>query len=121
MNNDMYIRFDDTGITVSSSRVEFAKKPVNLVEIDDPVRIGSRITISNFYNMKLMAVVLVLSCFPLIFGLNEAFPTNQDEIKAARTEKVMREVRARCAKGNVDRVTITSITSTKIIKCGELS
>ena len=67
MNDDMYIRFDDTGITVSSSRTEFDKKPVRLMEIDDPVRVGSRITISNFYNIKLMAFVLVLSCVPLMF------------------------------------------------------
>lgn len=120
MNDDMYIRFDDTGITVSFSRSEFDKKPVRLMEMDD-VNVCRGITMSSLYNFRFITVVMLLACVPFVFGINEAFSTTQDEIKVARTEKVMREVRARCAKGNVEEVTITSIFHTKIIKCGELS
>jgi hypothetical protein len=111
----MYIRIDDTGITVSSSRTEFDKKPVSLMELDD-VNIGRGITVSSLYNFRFILIVMLLASVPLVYGINEAFP------EGFRADRTMQEVKKRCAKKGVESVIITPlIGDTKTINCGELS
>ena len=119
MNDEMFIRLDSTGITVTFSRAEFHKKPVRLMEIE-PVRSGSRITMDCFYNFKFIALVMTLACAPLVLGLNDAFPS-AEEVRAEREARIMKAVAKRCAKQNVEKVLITTLGLTKTINCGELS
>jgi hypothetical protein len=115
----MYIRLDDTGITVSSSRTEFGKKPVVLMDTDD-VNVGRGITMGSFYNFKFVTVVMLLACTPLVLGIYSAFPS-ADEVRIEREARVMKKVAERCAKPNVERVLITTLGVTKTINCGEIS
>ncbi len=119
MNDEMYIRLDDTGITVSSSRSEFDKKPVRLMETES-VKTGGRITMDCFYNFKFIILVMLLACTPLVLGLNDAFPS-VEEVRAERHERVMKAVAKRCAKQNVEKVLVTTLGMTKTINCGEVS
>jgi hypothetical protein len=119
MNDEMYIRLDNTGITVTSSRAEFDKKPVRLMETE-PVIIGSRITMDSFYNFKFITLVMLLASAPFAFGIGDAFPS-AEEVRAEREARVMKEVVKRCAKPNVDRVLVTTMGMTKTINCGEIS
>ena len=111
MNNDMYIRFDDTGVTVSHSKGEFCKKPVTLMETDD-VNVGRGITINSFYNIKTVIFLLFLGCAPLLVLLNMA-PTAA-EVSAKR----LADARAKCVEG-VGKVLMTSPVGIKTINCGE--
>lgn len=119
MNDEMYIRLDDTGITVSSSRSEFDKKPVRLMETE-PVIIRSRITMDSFYNFKFITLVMLLASVPFAFGISDAFPS-ADEVRVEREARVMKAVAKRCAKPNVEKVLITTMGITKTINCGEVS
>jgi hypothetical protein len=119
MNDDMYIRFDDTGISVSSSRAEFDKTPMRLMELDD-VSIGRGITVNSFYNLKFIAFVMILASVPLVYGINDAFPS-VDEVRAERNAQIMKKVAERCAKPNVEKVLVTTLGVTKTINCGEVS
>ena len=111
MNDDMYIRFDDTGITVSSSRTEFDKKPVRLMEMDD-VNVCRGITINSFYNIRTVIFLLFLGCAPLLVLLNMA-PTAA-EVSAKR----LADAQAKCVDG-VGKVLMTSPFGIKTINCGE--
>ena len=119
MNSEMYIRFDDTGITVSSSRAEFDKTPMHLMELDD-VSAGRGITMDSFYSFKFIALVMMLASAPLVLGINDAFPS-AEEVRAERETRVMEAVAKRCAKPNVEKVLITTMGMTKTINCGEIS
>ena len=119
MNNEMYIRLDSTGVTVTSSRAEFEKKPVRLVETESMV-VGSRITMDCFYNFKFVALVMLLACSPLVIGINDAFPS-ASEVRAERETRVMEAVAKRCAKRNVEKVLVTTMGVTMTIHCGEIS
>ncbi len=119
MNDEMYIRLDSTGITVTSSRAEFDKKPVRLMEIE-PVILGSRITMDSFYNFKFITLAMLLASAPFAFGISDAFPS-VDEVRAERETRVMEAVAKRCAKQNVEKVLVTTMGMTKTINCGEIS
>ncbi len=111
MNNHMYIRLDDTGVTVSHSKREFCKKPVHIV---DPitVRVGSRISIDSFYNLKTVALLILLGCAPLLVLLNMA--PNAEEASSKR----FADARAKCVEG-IGQVIMASPVGTKTINCGE--
>jgi len=107
----MYIRLDDTGVTVAQSELEFYKKPVQLV---DPitVQVGSRITINSFYNLKTVVFLILLGCAPLLVFLN--MTPNAAEASSKR----FADARAKCVEG-IGRVIMASPVGTKTINCGE--
>ena len=111
MNNHMYIRLDDTGVTVSQSKSEFCKKPVHIV---DPitVHIGSRISINSFYNLKTVVFLLLLGCAPALVFLN--MTPDAAEVSAKRLE----DAQAKCVEG-VAKVRMSSFIGSNTINCGE--
>ena len=109
MNNHMYIRFDDSGVSVSFSKHEFNKQPVTIIDGVEPV-IGSQITINSFANLKVVALLMILAVSPLVIVIN--MTPSEVELSAERHA----EARARCTEG-VAAVEMSSIVGTKTINC----
>jgi hypothetical protein len=107
----MYIRLDDTGVSVSFSEHEFKKTPVIIIDGGEPI-INSRINISNFANIKVIALLTLLAIAPFIVLIN------MTPSPAELSTKRHAEARAHCVEGAV-AIEMSSIIGSKTINCGE--